>query len=364
MGLLYYLKGQFFSRIGLLTRWIGKYFQGFLFLRIFSQAILLNSQGKRCFWKLQLAQIFKWKQAIVICFGVYFLHTDKLKALESGAIPHITCEYDEESRPHLVHVVDSATNELLGWIKISYEPCFSVVTSDGFFFSEEEKKMIRIPRALALMEYSPCVIQSDLYQVPGKILVKGGIGFINGIYTSLEEARSHATKISRYSGEIQVSYIHNATHSFFVDVSECLLGYLKMPTPPVLLLLKQWEEFVESHDEDAKFLQIAHSQGAIHVRNALLAASDKVRSRIIVLAIAPGAIIPSDLCYRAYNYVSRNDIVPYFDLVGNKHHKGELIILEPHPEAEKFDHYFDSPTFRKIIEETIQNYLEELGENG
>jgi hypothetical protein len=40
----------------------------------------------------------------------------------------------------------------------------------------------------------------------------------------------------------------------------------------------------------------------------------------------------------------------------------ELILLDPHPDAPKHDHGFDSPTFQEQIRDRIMIYLRQSGE--
>jgi hypothetical protein len=131
--------------------------------------------------------------------------------------------------------------------------------------------------------------------------------------------------------------------------------------PPVQHLKNQWADFIATHGPDAKFLQICHSSGAIHVKNALLSSPKAVQQRIIVLAIAPGAIIPNKLCFHSYNYISRHDFVTHLDIAGKIMYGNELHILEPHPDADLWDHDFLSPTFERTLKFHIQNYIDNYG---
>jgi hypothetical protein len=130
-----------------------------------------------------------------------------------------------------------------------------------------------------------------------------------------------------------------------------------MHTPPVRMLKKQWKHFIATHGPEAKFFQICHSGGAIHVYNALSSSSKAVRNRIIVFAISPRAIIPKRLCYQSFNYASKRNFVPKLDVIGRIRYGSELVLLNPHPNAPKHDHGFDSPTFQDIIKNRLENYL-------
>lgn len=204
-------------------------------------------------------------------------------------------------------------------------------------------------------------IRSVPYEAGLIELDNGGIGFINGINNLEEEARQHALRLSRYAQGIKIHGIYNATHSAPIDVLECVLGQCRIHTPPVQLLKDQWDQFFSTHSFNAKFLQICHSGGAIHVFNALRSSPRAIREKIIVLAISPGAIIPRNLCFEAYNYASKRDFVPNLDIVGKVRYGDQLILLEPHPDALPHDHGFDSPTFQEQIQKRIINYLRQVG---
>jgi len=47
------------------------------------------------------------------------------------------------------------------------------------------------------------------------------------------------------------------------------------------------------------------------------------------------------------HYVSKNDIVPWIDIVGRRRNRGSIKVLDPC--APWFDHSVQSPTFRKVI---------------
>ena len=146
-------------------------------------------------------------------------------------------------------------------------------------------------------------------------------------------------------------------------------------------LQKNWTKFHEENkaNPDLKYLQFCHSQGAIHTRNALGSCSEEIRNRVIVVAIAPAAIVPDELCYRSFNYASKKDIVHYGELlhagaldtseVGVSknlarilENREQLILLDPHPDATGIDHEFESLTFREIIRDHIEVHLKQCKE--
>jgi hypothetical protein len=201
---------------------------------------------------------------------------------------------------------------------------------------------------------------SSPYQVGSFDLENGAIGFINGISNRKPQAIQSAEELSQYAQGAKIYGTHNATH-FVADIFKCALGHVGFHTPSVQLLKNKWNGFIASYGPEAKFLEICHSGGADPLKNALLTSSESVRQRIIVLAIAPSVIIPKRLCFQSFNYVSRRDFVTRLDVWGCKKYGSELRILEPHPDADFWDHAFLSPTFEQTLKGHIKEYIDNYG---
>ena len=121
---------------------------------------------------------------------------------------------------------------------------------------------------------------------------------------------------------------------------------------------------------------VGQNKGTIHVKNALEGVPQEIRDRIIVVAVAPAAVVPDQLCFKSFNFASEKDVVykleppPPPPLVagivddvlvprfGDRplDHREELIILSAHPDAAGIDHEFQSPTFRKSLEKILAHY--------
>lgn len=207
----------------------------------------------------------------------------------------------------------------------------------------------------------PFLIRSVPFCIGKEDLSNGAIGFINGINTSKDEAIAHADRICSWAMGAKIYGVYNATHRIAVDVIECLLGYCRIPLPPVQLLKNQWTEFFSNAKDDSKFLQICHSGGAIHVFNALSSSPLSIRKKIIVLAISPGVIIPKKLCYKAYNWMSKKDFIPVIDLVGYSRYGKQLKFVNPSPNTPTPDHNFDSPTYQEPIQSILQKFITKFG---
>ncbi len=189
-----------------------------------------------------------------------------------------------------------------------------------------------------------------------------GIGFINGIFNNFKASKESAKYVSRLAGGYNVHAVHNATHGG-ADLPECLMGLNYIATEPVRQLHQMWNSFFKKSSANAKFLMICHSQGAIHVRNALLDYPRKLREKILVVAIAPAAYIYKETCGDLFHYRAEwwRDIVPRFDRAGAKREKDTITILSSHRDAAAFDHEFMSPTYQEHLQRHIKNYINTQG---
>lgn len=219
------------------------------------------------------------------------------------------------------------------------------------------------------------------FTIPGKTIPHMQVFGINGINTTMDTAVSHAEYLSRLGHGLSVDWVYNRSHGAVVDLFEVFtLNYSGTSPHTAQILMEQITAFHQNNLDcpDAKALLICFSQGAIHTRNALIRLPKEVRNRVIVVAIAPGAIVPKALCYRSHNYASAKDIVPYGETVGiglldvdeseisrkindMKVLREELILLDPHPGATGIDHDFQSPTFKNQIREHVEDYIQKGG---
>lgn len=189
-----------------------------------------------------------------------------------------------------------------------------------------------------------------------------GIGFINGIWNDFKGSKEGAEHVSRLAGGYNVHAVYNATHGD-MDLPECVMGLDYIATEPVRQLHKMWNSFFEKSSANAKFLMVCHSQGAIHVRNALLDYPPELRERILVVAIAPGAYIYKETCAKVIHYRAEwwRDFVPRFDRSGATREKDSIVTLASHPKASAFDHEFMSPTYQERLQHHIRRYIKSQG---
>ncbi len=203
---------------------------------------------------------------------------------------------------------------------------------------------------------------AKIYSLDYPNLPRGEVAFINGMNHKPDRAVKCSRTVSDMAGKKNVYTVYNPTRGFFGDLKKCYheLKRFKI-SDPVTKLHEKWDAFFDTRPVREKYLQFCHSEGAIQVRNALLRYPHELRKRIVVIAIAPAAYIPDEICHHVYHYVSRRDIVPYFDRLGRRLCKHSTVVLTPHPKARFFDHHFLSPTYNPVITAHLQEYLRENG---
>src|SRR5262249_15793909 len=129
---------------------------------------------------------------------------------------------------------------------------------------------------------------------------------------------------------------------------------------PVRLLHKMWNSFFDRSSAAAKFLMVCHSQGAIHVLNALLDYPPELRKRIIVVAIAPGGYIYQQTCAQVThspNASKWRDPIPRIDKEGVARSKETIVDVVSHPDTGWLDHSFQSLTYRPDLERELISFV-------
>lgn len=205
--------------------------------------------------------------------------------------------------------------------------------------------------------------ESYIKDYPGKEYADLAICTINGVNVTDSENDEGIGHLQKLTGGAKIRAVYNATHGFIVDLFECVLGLFGVSTRPVRLLHEVWYDFFLHASPYAKILQYCHSQGAIHLRNALASFPEHLRNRILVVAIAPAAYISEKLCggVRHYRAPWYRDFVPQIDLFGKWGSKATTV-LNSHPDASWFDHGFCSKTYEEVIHRHAKRYIKNNGE--
>ncbi len=205
--------------------------------------------------------------------------------------------------------------------------------------------------------WRPAHMRSRNYElIPSREIEGGNINFTCGVKNNQESLAESAEHVSSLNGNANVCSTHNASGGILVDLVECVLGLLGITTEPVICLHRKWNEQLA---KGGTILEVCHSQGAIHVRNALMTYPKELRDRILVLAIAPAAYIQDNLCRQVIHYRHESplhDPVPYIDRRGARLCRHTTRELASHPDAGWFDHSFTSKTYEDRIQQHLSIY--------
>lgn len=187
--------------------------------------------------------------------------------------------------------------------------------------------------------------------------------FINGIWNDFASCKRSAEYLSKLAGGYNIHFIHNASFGYGVDLAECADGLNFIATEPVRQMRIKLDELFENCPDEAHFLLIAHSQGAIHTRNFFLIAGEEESKRVRVAAFAPAAYVFPETCksvahYRAASW--RHDIVPRIDKQGAIRAAETIIDLpwstwNPSPLSA---HPFQCEIYKKSIQDEIEKYYD------
>ena len=201
---------------------------------------------------------------------------------------------------------------------------------------------------------------SKIYQVGNDERSDLAIGFINGMGNDFDSAQASAKYLSRLAGGHCIHAVYNATHGHRIDLVECKLGLGYLATDPVRLLHNMWNSFFDRSSDSARFLMVCHSQGVIHVRNALLDYPPELRERILVVAIAPGGYVYRETCAQVTHFRNASawrDPVPHADKAGAEREKDTIVELVSHVDASWFDHSFQSLTYQSELRDRLRLFL-------
>ncbi|MEI8125347.1 MAG: DUF6531 domain-containing protein, partial [Parachlamydiaceae bacterium] len=191
------------------------------------------------------------------------------------------------------------------------------------------------------------------FSLPNKRVV-----YTNGMNTPLEDALEAASKLSEYAGGHHVHLVYNDTYSLFSDVRrwyESCKNWVK--TGVVSQLHSECNDFFATTSPNDTLLLLGFSEGVTNDRNFLDSYDKNLRQRIEVVVYCPSTIIDDSLCKSIVHYCSERDVVHTLVGEGIKRGKENIVFLPRHRKAPYIDHKATSPTFKKVLTEKIQKYL-------
>ncbi len=199
--------------------------------------------------------------------------------------------------------------------------------------------------------------KSRFYTIPGRELAKGKIGFINGMGVTYGHGKWDAKRIAEaHTQGHAMECVYGATYAKW-DPLSAIYGQKGIALPQSRLLVQKWGEFFAARPEDEKYLQICTSRGAIDVVAALRLLPEEKRNRIIVIAIAPGYLVESWMCHKAFNFVIEADHVPF--LAPNSHLIGvspNITVLPPSRDRNS-PHNPHNASYRRAVAPLVDEYI-------
>ncbi len=195
--------------------------------------------------------------------------------------------------------------------------------------------------------------RSSIFSVGHVEVPNRGVGFMPGILNDKKGTSESSNYISTLIGGVKLDVYHNSTHGVGLDLAECDFGKKNIATTPVQLLHRGWSDFF-AKNPNGYYLMYCHSQGAIHVMNALITFDRELAKRIQVVAIAPGAYIYEQSCgsvvhYRAKSSL-RDPIAHGSDKPGAIREAETIREVASHWDAPYLDHTILSPTYKRPIQ--------------
>lgn len=190
---------------------------------------------------------------------------------------------------------------------------------------------------------------------------RGQIGYINGIGTSLDQARFDAYCFSdNLASKHNICGIYSTTHGYATDLYVSLQAQNGIISEPVKLLLEQWNDFFLKHNKNERYLQLCMSQGVIMVDLALSLLPTNLRERICVLAFAPACIIPNFENCQVIHFIKKEDTVPNA-LALNRNlitvDNPSVMLVDSDPDNHPHDPH--GPSYVKAAIPYVKSYLQE-----
>jgi len=193
------------------------------------------------------------------------------------------------------------------------------------------------------------------HELPNNLFVTN----LNGMGNTFKDAQRNAMHISDLCGGCNIHSVYGASLGIQNDVLSCCLGMVGVDTGPPGLLRDTWKSIFDANP-DAYILHFPHSRGCIETNIALSITPQELRSRIVVVAIAPGGYIDNRMCASVTHYraAGSRDFVPLFDFLGARRQRDTTVILPSAHNAPIHDHDLISPTYKDTIEYKFKNFKE------
>jgi RHS repeat-associated protein len=199
-------------------------------------------------------------------------------------------------------------------------------------FSAEEKKCSR-----------------NLVVNPGNAVAGNAIVYLNGIYTTLEEAIAAALDISESHGNCEVTLSYNATHGILGDLAEAFVSLFGFATHASTIAVEALSNACESAGPNGKVSVIGFSQGIITADVAIGSLSVDQKKQLQVTGLGGGTTISSKHGVKVTHYISTGDPVAQFLTFFDRFRNSNVVLL---PAVNKWnDHSFFDSAYGEVLKE-------------
>ncbi len=201
----------------------------------------------------------------------------------------------------------------------------------------------------------------QIVRIPGRQILDVTVIFMNGMWTSLEEAKLAAEELSKKHGNIEVFLLYNATNGFITDFLECVFLRLGGRSPAEKMLI-DFVGTIQKSSPNELIIMNGHSQAGIVMNNGGHRLTAEERSRIEVVTYATGKIIPHDLFGDVKNHMSPLDWIPMNDIFSYNKAKRErsehVIFHKPASNNPIKEHMFMEKTCQSAVEYSGSLFIE------
>jgi hypothetical protein len=184
------------------------------------------------------------------------------------------------------------------------------------------------------------------------------ISMINGIRNSKDDSVLSALNVSSMICHKNIHVVYSAENGMCGDLLEVSFLMMSIATDPVVLLHKQWNDYLTKNPEGT-IIQICHSQGTSVVKVALDNFSPESRDRIVVLGISPNLYVYPSLCLKVTHLVSKSDPLAWVDFNGRRECADTIVLLKADEDAPWIDHNLNSPTFKGSLTYYMNEYIKQ-----
>ncbi len=291
-----------------------------------------------------------------------FFETSEKKSLMHKKMHELFARKSHEQShldPSQVFFFNHFEDQVVSGVKIKASDAITGLTSKNYvYLGDFEKTRLNPSGYIYFASEKTAREAQNEYRLPSQLKVMFMGGMMN--YDPSDYAPFVKFISDTYGGKA-VKSIYNSCKDFGTDLGEAIKGRKDMITLPVMLAVKSIKEDLRATPDGGVHI-LAHSQGCIHIANALKHFKREEIERLRVTFIAPGKPITELECENSINLVRWNDIVVWLGSNLNLINKDNVNFLKGHESVKwyKPDHSLMSPTYQNTVEKKCRDYRKEF----